>query len=219
MLIPVLVLLALLAVPVLGGRLRRLAELPLAPPWLVPYALAVQVAAALLDGRAARPVVLGLLASSGALAAVFLWLNRSLPGLSVVGVGAGLNALAVGLNAGRMPTSASALEQAGIAPGPARVVDDVRVGALGDVLAAPSWLPLADVLSVGDVLVVLGAAWLAHRSCGSVLGRRPELPSWVGRRRPQPPPPARVVVVPDQFRPRDAARSAAELSGDGPPSG
>jgi hypothetical protein len=55
-------------------------------------------------------------------------------------------------------------------------VDHARLLFLGDVFAIPHGLPLANVFSVGDVLLVLGLMWMVHRWC-----RRPAidaLPSW-----------------------------------------
>ena len=44
-----------------------------------------------------------------------------------------------------------------------------RLGFLGDVFAIPAGFPLANVFSIGDVLIVLGVGWGAHRICGSRL--------------------------------------------------
>ena len=43
--------------------------------------------------------------------------------------------------------------------------------ALGDVMAVPSGWPLANVFSIGDVLLVVGAAVIMHVQCGSALVR------------------------------------------------
>jgi hypothetical protein len=51
--------------------------------------------------------------------------------------------------------------------------DGVLLGFLGDVFHTPGWLPIHNVFSVGDVVVVLGAFLLLHRACGTPLGRRP----------------------------------------------
>ena len=40
---------------------------------------------------------------------------------------------------------------------------------LGDVFAVPSWVPFANVFSIGDVLLVLGGIAVVHRLCGSRL--------------------------------------------------
>jgi hypothetical protein len=44
-------------------------------------------------------------------------------------------------------------------------VDDARLGFLGDVLATPDGLPLQNVYSVGDVVIVLGLLVVVHAAC------------------------------------------------------
>ena len=63
-----------------------------------------------------------------------------------------------------------ALARAGIEPEPgdfvnSGVVDGANLWFLGDVFAWPQPMPLANVFSVGDVLVVAGAVWGVHRVC------------------------------------------------------
>ena len=53
------------------------------------------------------------------------------------------------------------------------VLADPRLLFLGDVLPIPAWVPLANVLSAGDVLIVLGVAYAIHRVTGSRLAGRP----------------------------------------------
>jgi hypothetical protein len=48
------------------------------------------------------------------------------------------------------------------------------------VFAIPAGWPLANVFSIGDLLIVLGAAWGAHRICGSAL-----VPAWRRDERPE----------------------------------
>lgn len=214
--------LALLLVPALGGRLRRLADLRLQSRWVILYALSLQVLAISIVPDWPRPAVLGLHTSSYVLAGVFVWLNRSLPGLPLLAAGAGLNAFAIAMNGGQMPADAEALAQVGIHQEPGTyvnsgVVEDPRLDVLGDVFPSPSWLPLQNVYSVGDLLILLGAVWLVHRQCGTVLTRRPDLAALAARlprprRTPAPPPRDRTVVVPEQFRPRPGAATAQQVS-------
>lgn len=178
MLILAATLVALLLVPVLGGRLGRLADLRLQSRWLVLYALFLQVLAISIVPDWPRPAVVALHASSYVIAGTFVWLNRAVAGLPVLAVGAGLNAFAIAMNGGQMPASPEALAKVGIEQEAGRyvnsgVVDEPRVAFLGDVLASPSWLPLQNVYSVGDLLILVGAVWLVHRTCGSRLTRRP----------------------------------------------
>ena len=42
---------------------------------------------------------------------------------------------------------------------------------LGDVMATPAWLPFRNVISLGDIVVLVGGAVLLHVVCASRLGR------------------------------------------------
>jgi hypothetical protein len=70
-----------------------------------------------------------------------------------------------------MPASMSALERAGHAPIPEEVfknssaLSDPRLLFLGDIFAVPAGWPLANVFSIGDVMIVVGGTYLAHRWC------------------------------------------------------
>ncbi|MEP6477579.1 MAG: DUF5317 family protein, partial [Actinomycetota bacterium] len=92
-----------------------------------------------------------------------------LSGLWLVGVGAILNLLAIVANAGVMPATAGALATAGVPSGGGVIansasVADPRLRFLGDVFAIPSSVPLANVFSVGDVLIALGVGWTIVRA-------------------------------------------------------
>jgi hypothetical protein len=47
-----------------------------------------------------------------------------------------------------------------------------NLGFLGDVFAVPADLPLANVFSIGDALLVLGTFLVVHRQCESYLAYR-----------------------------------------------
>jgi hypothetical protein len=47
------------------------------------------------------------------------------------------------------------------------VLPDPRLAFLGDVFAIPRGWPLANVFSVGDVLIAVGAVVAVHGICGS----------------------------------------------------
>lgn len=163
------VLLVLLAVPLLGGRLSRLAELPVRGTGLLVAALGLQVLAIeVLTGNGPAHRVLHV--ASYALAAGFVWANRRLPGVIVLGVGGALNLTAIAANDGVMPAGESAMRFAGVAPTSEAFVNsaplpDAKLAFLGDVLAVPAGVPFANVFSVGDVLIVAGAAVLVHVTC------------------------------------------------------
>lgn len=165
MLIGALVLLAVLTVPLTGGRFRRLAALRWRLAWLLPLVILVQLV--LLEtpwlGATAGAVlhVLTYLA-----AGVVVVANRQVRGLWLLALGGAANGLAIAVNGGTLPASPAALAAAGVEADGTFVnsgaMDGARLAWLGDMFATPSWLPLANVYSVGDVLIVAGAFWVAH---------------------------------------------------------
>jgi hypothetical protein len=93
--------------------------------------------------------------------------------LRIAALGVGLNLLVICANGGYMPRSAEASATVGR---PVDTIDDgqrlanvhvlsdsTRLPWLGDVLPEPEWLPLTNVLSVGDILLAAGVAWWAFR--------------------------------------------------------
>jgi hypothetical protein len=160
-------------VPLAGGRLSALATVRLRHAWVLPVTLVVQILIiSIVPGGPEDLYRIVHLATYGA-AAAFLILNRRVPGLLLIGAGGGLNALAISANGGVMPASRSAVEIAGLAAHDGFVnsgaVANAKLAFLGDVFPVPDWLPLSNVFSVGDVLIVLGAAIALHRVCGSRL--------------------------------------------------
>ncbi|MBO1752694.1 DUF5317 domain-containing protein [Actinotalea sp. BY-33] len=140
-------------------------------PWLVWVALLVQSVA--LTAPLPRGLVAGLHVATYGLALVFLWTNRQIPGVLLVGLGTASNALGIAVNGGVLPASPEAAAAAGRATregfSNTAVLDDPRLPWLGDVVAWPAPLPLANTASVGDVLVLLGvvlATWSSTRRLG-----------------------------------------------------
>jgi hypothetical protein len=93
------------------------------------------------------------------------WLPvRSRPGLAVFVAGLSLNSLVIALNGG-MPFSVRAAQLAGLPPGPiafSRVghrplAPDSVLAPLADIVPVPG---LQRVVSFGDLLILLGIAWL-----------------------------------------------------------
>ncbi len=181
MLVLVVLLVCAATVPLAGGRLSALADLRFRGVGLLGAALGVQILIlAVLDG--ADSVVLGAAYVATFLAAgVFVWANRRVPGVLLLGLGGALNATAIVANGGVMPARAGALEAAGrpLAEDGFRnsaAVAEAHLAWLGDTFAIPSRVPLANVFSIGDLVLVLGVLVLLHVSCGSRLGRRRILP-------------------------------------------
>ena len=146
-----------------GGRLERLATIQFRFSRLVVAALLFQLALFSPLGDRLDPTVARLAyVVSTAVVGVVVLANLRVPGLVLVAVGAGLNLAAILANGGSMPASQAALATAGIAIGAhtnSVVVEHPALEPLTDVFALPAWLPLANVFSVGDVLIATGIAW------------------------------------------------------------
>jgi Family of unknown function (DUF5317) len=167
--------LALVAsVPLAGGRLCALAEIRPRAVWAVLLAAAIQVGITQIAGGSHElHVVLHVL--SYVLDAYFLFANRRLAGVPLVGVGAALNVLAIVTNAGVMPANAGALRVSGIASRPgfdnSAVLAHPHLAFLGDIIPVPGPWPIGNVLSVGDLIIFIGALVVLHVACGSRLTR------------------------------------------------
>ena len=176
------------AVALRPRALRRLAVIPVRAAWCLPAALVAQVL--VINVAPSLPRVVGVtvhLLSYG-LAAWFLAVNRRLPGMPLVALGTASNAVTIALNGGVLPASASALAAAGWSPGTTEfansaVVASPRLAFLGDVFVTPSWVPFANVFSVGDVVISAGLVVLVlavtrrrprHRTAGPARRR----PNW-----------------------------------------
>ena len=163
---------AMLCVRLAGGRFVVLAEVRIRAAWLVISALLLQVLTISVLVHPAPALAASLHLLSYGLAAAFLWLNRGLRGLPLIAAGAALNALAIAANGGTMPASASALQTAGIAADGVHFANSTtvigpRLAMLGDVFALPRSLGiLANVFSIGDVVLTLGAVWFLHGAAG-----------------------------------------------------
>jgi hypothetical protein len=146
----------------LGGRLESIAETRFRWGWLAILALAIQVilfspAAAGL-GDAGRWIYV----ASTALVVLVVLVNVRLAGLPIVLVGALSNLAAIVANGGSMPASPDALAElgSGVHSGPTNSVLVARpaLAPLTDIFAMPSWVPFANIFSIGDVLIGFGVA-------------------------------------------------------------
>jgi Family of unknown function (DUF5317) len=86
--------------------------------------------------------------------------NRAIPGMLVVALGAACNLAAIVANGGYMPAGVGALSALGKVPANgfsnSAVLAHPALEPLTDVFALPAGLPLANVFSVGDVIVGIG---------------------------------------------------------------
>lgn len=161
-----------------GGSLGRLQDVRLHAPYLVVVGLAIQlVVVSLLPASVPPLVARAVHLESYVLVVAFLLHNRHLPGLGTIGLGTAANAIAIAANGGVMPASPAALRFAGRATTSAGFANSTAVphphlAFLGDVFALPAGVPLANVFSVGDVLLVVGAWILLERTCGPTADRR-----------------------------------------------
>jgi hypothetical protein len=153
-------LLGLVFALVLGGRPSRLATVRFRLSWTVPVALGIQLAIfGPIGARLGPQAVERLHVASYVVLLIFAAANVRLRALVPVLLGLAANATAILANHGLMPVSAGAARTVGIGPGVHENVivgDGARLGFLGDVFALPSELPLANVFSVGDILIGIG---------------------------------------------------------------
>jgi hypothetical protein len=168
-------LLILGTVPLLGGRLALLAGVQIRGLRLLVPTLLAQVLITDVFTQAPAALLATVHLLTYVAAAYVIWLNRTIPGIVILGAGAALNAVTIAVNHGTLPASAAALRSAGIHEGSgfanSGVLAHPRLAFLGDTMSTPSWLPFRNVISVGDLLIVLGVVVLLHVACDSRLGR------------------------------------------------
>ena len=146
-----------------GGSPVRLADLRFRWVPLIAFGMAVQVilfSSPLGDalGDAAPLVYVG----SNIAVLIAVGRNLAIPGLPLVLIGGTSNLIAISANGGYMPISPAAVAAMGRVAregySNSRLVDGVVLGPLTDLFAMPTWIPLANVFSIGDVLIGTGAA-------------------------------------------------------------
>src|SRR2546423_12174524 len=168
-------LLAVITVPFVGGRLALLAGLQIRGLYVLVPTLLVQVLITDVFTHAPWALLATLHLLTYAAAAYVIWLNRSLAGIAVVGLGAALNAVTIAVNHGTLPASAAALRAAGIheTDGFANsgVLAHPKLAFLGDSMSTPAWLPFRNVISIGDIVILAGVVVLVHVVCESQVGR------------------------------------------------
>jgi Family of unknown function (DUF5317) len=147
-----------------GGSAARLGELRFRWGWLIAVGMAGQVLLFSTPiGDALGPAAPAVYIASNVAVLVAVWHDRAIPGLRLVLVGGASNLIAICANGGSMPVSPEALLALGRLPHQgyvnSRLVDGVLLGPLTDLFPMPAWLPLANIFSVGDVLIGLGAAY------------------------------------------------------------
>jgi Family of unknown function (DUF5317) len=157
---------------VLGGRLGNLAELRLRASWLFFVAIALQIVAfpfAFLPWRMDAGVASLLWLTSYGCLIVAAFVNRRITGVPIVALGMCMNVAAIVANGGTMPVSPSAMHDAGraaVTQANSTVVADPHLEWLVDRWAAPEWIPLANVFSIGDLVIAAGAVVIVLYAMG-----------------------------------------------------
>jgi hypothetical protein len=146
-----------------GGSVARLGNLRFSWAPLIVVGMVVQLLLFSTSlGDALGPAAPLVYVASNLAVLVAVWKNRSIPGLPLVLVGGAANLLAICANGGYMPVSSAAMTALGRgAPDGyvnSRFVDGAVLGPLTDQFAMPAWMPMANIFSVGDVLIGVGVA-------------------------------------------------------------
>ena len=176
---------AALAIAVLiGGDVRRLSQLRIRHVELLFGAFAVKVAVALLGtahSQTAVTVARPLNVIGAVLLLAVVWFNRRIPGALLFGAGLTLNLVAIVAFGGRMPvllphdadpnSAILALLRGGLDPLHVALEHPQGLWFIGDILTIPSIGGHSSLVSIGDLLMAAGIAWLIIR-CSQ---RSPEL--------------------------------------------
>lgn len=146
-----------------GGRIAGLASLRIRWSAAIAIGLAAQVIL-FTEAVSQRVGDLGPVLYVGSTLLVFAALvrNWAILGIPIVVAGALCNLAAVVANGGYMPASRAALDASGKAApvvySNSSLIADPALWPLTDIFALPSWLPMANVFSVGDVMIGVGIA-------------------------------------------------------------
>ena len=156
----------MITVPLTGGSLSRLANLQLRWIWTAPLALGLQVLITTIAPGGNMTLHALVHIGTYALIGVFLWMNRTIPGAPVIGLGTLSNTIAIVANGGVMPAAVTAQRLAGLTEGAgfhnSATVTHPHLLWLGDIIPVPG--PLPNVLSVGDCFIFIGMLVLLHRT-------------------------------------------------------
>jgi hypothetical protein len=175
---------ALVVAVLIGGDVRRLSQLRIRHIELLLAAFAAKVAVALL-GTAHSQIAITAARPLNVVGAVLLlavvWFNRRIPGALIFAAGLSLNLIVIIAFGGRMPvllprdadpnSAVLALLRGGLDPLHVALGQPQGLWFLGDILTIPSIGGHSSLVSVGDLLMAAGVAWLIIR-CSQ---RSPEL--------------------------------------------
>ncbi|HVI35405.1 MAG TPA: MFS transporter [Gaiellales bacterium] len=165
----------------LGANPARLGDVCFRGSGLVFAALAIQIAIyTSLNAHVPAAWDAPLHVLSYLLLICFLLLNVRVPAFWLVGFGLLSNVAVIFSNGGRMPVSGQAWQAAGkslsafngqgISDNNVLATSDTHLRWLSDIFAVPAQVPLASVLSIGDVMMVIGMVAFVYRSCTAATG-------------------------------------------------
>ena len=167
---------ALVIAVIIGGDVRRLSQIRIQHVELLLAAFAVKVAVAIL-GTTHSPVAVTVARPLNVIGAVLLlavvWFNRRIPGALVFGAGLSLNLIVIVSFGGRMPvllprdvdpnSPVLALLRGGLDPLHVALSHPQGLWFIGDVFAIPGIGGHSSLVSIGDLLMAAGVAWLIIR--------------------------------------------------------
>jgi Family of unknown function (DUF5317) len=177
---------ALVIAVLIGGDVRRLSHLRIRHLELLFAAFAVKAAVAVLGTahsqlsvNVARPLnVIG-----ACLLLAVVWFNRRIPGAFLFGAGLILNLVVILTFGGRMPvlvpadadpnSAAVALLRGGLDPLHVALQHPQGLWFIGDIFTIPSIGGHTSLVSIGDLLMAAGVAWLIIRCSQRSAGLQP----------------------------------------------
>ncbi|MFL6288187.1 MAG: DUF5317 domain-containing protein [Actinomycetes bacterium] len=180
MLVLALCIVGLLSPLLFNGKLSRLALVRFRGWWVVVAALLSQILIIEIFPEIDRDFLDAVHLATYVAAGVFVLMNWNVPGLLIIAAGGAMNGITIALNGGQLPASREALKMAGIELSKSEFVNsgvlkDPVLPLFGDIFVWPNPFPFANVYSFGDVLIVIGTFYGAHKITGSRLVKR----AWV----------------------------------------
>ena len=167
---------ALVIAVLIGGDVRRLSQIKIRHLELLLAAFAVKVAVAIL-GTTHSPVAVSVARPLNVIGAILLlavvWFNRRIPGALLFGAGLSLNLIVIVAFGGRMPvllphdvdpnSPVLALLRGGLDPLHVALTQPQGLWFIGDIFAIPGLGGHSSLVSIGDLLMAAGVAWLIIR--------------------------------------------------------
>jgi cytochrome bd-type quinol oxidase subunit 2 len=167
---------ALVIAVLIGGDVRRLSQIKIRHIELLLAAFAVKVAVAILGtthSQAAVSVARPLNVIGAILLLAVVWFNRRIPGALLFGAGLTLNLIVILAFGGRMPvllphdvdpnSPVLALLKGGLDPLHVALAHPQGLWFIGDVFSIPGIGGHSSLVSIGDLLMAAGVAWLIIR--------------------------------------------------------